>query len=367
MSSGGNGGKQTKKVTSSSSKKAVSFAPPPPPTKRKRSDSDDDSAPDADDQYHQVASARRERRLHKNDDDDDDDAVESTIIDTQTSLQAEEGVEIEPFHMKHEETDGSGYFEGDTYVFRSNIDDGGEADAWLDGIDSVQPVQHRRQPKPTAAATSHRNLDGWSTEELVQTILPHLSSSSTSSTETILQAISRYSHLSKSASTDRAKNLANDAFLDLTEAASALMLQGKTNIYQQTRQALVQSTQPTVAVAAAAAPAPVAKAAAARRTEGGTKVPEVLWEYKGQHDGAIHGPYTSQQMFDWTRSGYFVGASAVPIRKRQPAAATATSNDLLSDLMDDDDDDNENGNKEDDTTSTNDWQMSDTVAFDQYM
>ena len=150
MSSGGNGGKQTKKVTSSSSKKAVSFAPPPPPTKRKRSDSDDDSAPDADDQYHQVASARRERRLHKND--DDDDAVESTVIDTQTSLQAEEGVEIEPFHMKHEETDGSGYFEGDTYVFRSNIDDGGEADAWLDGIDSVQPVQHRRQPKPTAPA-----------------------------------------------------------------------------------------------------------------------------------------------------------------------------------------------------------------------
>merc|ERR1711971_201259 len=42
---------------------------------------------------------------------------------------------------------------------------------------------------------------------------------------------------------------------------------------------------------------------------------QVLWEYKGNEDGTIHGPYTSQQMMEWTACGYFVGESAVDIRK----------------------------------------------------
>ena len=34
---------------------------------------------------------------------------------------------------------------------------------------------------------------------------------------------------------------------------------------------------------------------------------QVMWEYRGNEDGAIHGPYTSKQMMEWTSCGYFVG------------------------------------------------------------
>ena len=42
-----------------------------------------------------------------------------TQIDDSTSL-ATDGIQIEPFHMKREESDGAGYFDGDTYVWRKH-------------------------------------------------------------------------------------------------------------------------------------------------------------------------------------------------------------------------------------------------------
>ncbi|KAL7524806.1 hypothetical protein ACHAWF_003395, partial [Thalassiosira exigua] len=85
---------------------------------------------------------------------------------------------------------------------------------------------------------------------------------------------------------------------------------------------------------------------------------EVTWEYKGNEDGAIHGPYTSRQMLEWTSCGYFVGEGAVDIRRVRdiPSAgkeveqkddgdAKVDVDDLMADLMDDDDD--EAGSKKD--------------------
>ena len=36
-------------------------------------------------------------------------------------------------------------------------------------------------------------------------------------------------------------------------------------------------------------------------------LPEVTWEYKGNEDSAIHGLYTSQEIYKWTSCGYLVG------------------------------------------------------------
>jgi hypothetical protein len=65
-----------------------------------------------------------------------------------------------------------------------------------------------------------------------------------------------------------------------------------------------------------------------------------MWEYKGNQDHQIHGPYTTQEMVGWTQAGYFIGTQAVQIRTvaigQAPKASMA--DELLSDLMDDDDD-----------------------------
>lgn len=46
---------------------------------------------------------------------------------------------------------------------------------------------------------------------------------------------------------------------------------------------------------------------------------EIMWEYKWENKpGAdVHGPFTSQQMLDWTGDGYF--ADGVYVRKTNSA------------------------------------------------
>ena len=59
-----------------------------------------------------------------------------------------------------------------------------------------------------------------------------------------------------------------------------------------------------------------ASASASTSASAGTlkKNGNVQWEYRGNQDNFIHGPYTTQQMLEWTKAGYFVGAAAVDIR-----------------------------------------------------
>mmetsp|Transcript_27863 Transcript_27863/g.50395 ORF Transcript_27863/g.50395 Transcript_27863/m.50395 type:complete len:546 (-) Transcript_27863:178-1815(-) len=105
---------------------------------------------------------------------------------------------------------------------------------------------------------------------------------------------------------------------------------------------------------------------------------EVMWEYKGNEDGAMHGPYTSRQMSDWTSCGYFVGESAVDIRRvgsngAPGKDATQKSNedvktdvdDLMADLMDDDDEGETN--TETGANAESSWMRSDRVDFSLYL
>ena len=121
---------------------------------------------------------------------------------------------------------------------------------------------------------------------------------------------------------------------------------------------------------------------------------DVMWEYKGNEDGVIHGPYTSRQMLDWTSCGYFVGDSSVDIRRvlvRDPPGVTSTPgngtidgndaeddvkadvDDLMADLLEDDDSDNADTIKEEscvtdaDTNKESSWSRSDRVDFSLYL
>lgn len=103
---------------------------------------------------------------------------------------------------------------------------------------------------------------------------------------------------------------------------------------------------------------------------------EVTWEYKGNEDGIIHGPYTSRQMLEWITCGYFIGESAVDIRRVGSASvsnkskdgddAKADVDDLMADLLDDDDDD-EVAPKKNASSTTSCWMRSDEVDFSSYL
>jgi CD2 antigen cytoplasmic tail-binding protein 2 len=105
---------------------------------------------------------------------------------------------------------------------------------------------------------------------------------------------------------------------------------------------------------------------------------EVMWEYKGNEDGAIHGPYTSRQMMEWTSCGYFVGESAVDIRRvgslsselgksEKKAEATTTSRTDVDDLMADLDSDGEDDDEAETVNAESSWMKSDRVDFSLYL
>eukprot|EP00977_Amphora_coffeiformis_P014227 scaffold3939_cov166-Amphora_coffeaeformis.AAC.16 len=336
----------------------------------------DDFVPDTDDQdipsESQTLRAKRERRLKQahDDDQDDDENDTSTRIDYNTSLAAE-GIEIEPFHMRQESSDGTGYFDGDTYVFRKR-DAGEEPDAWLDSIEGKEDEMIEASTAKANAKnyggyddddsdagndTPGSKMDTWTEDELYAQIIPFVSDS-----ETVMQAIARYGNLLKRGKKEETETtLAKKALNDLTEASSALMMRGQHDIYQKTRQNLSQFLS-------------VKEQAKDKIDDTGVAIeetPVVQWEYQGSQDGQVHGPYTTQQMQGWIQQGYFVGASAVMIRSiRQEDVKVEMKDDLLSDLLDDDDeeDGDKGASKKPPATKVvlGDWQKSDQVDFLKY-
>jgi len=113
----------------------------------------------------------------------------------------------------------------------------------------------------------------------------------------------------------------------------------------------------------------------------------VLWEYRGNQDHSIHGPYTTNQMLDWIKAGYFIGATAVDVRIVRPSEATNGNSvaeevvmqgkgkpevvdDLLGDLEDSDDEaeaDDEKGSDTQNNAASQNWQRSDEVDFSSYL
>jgi CD2 antigen cytoplasmic tail-binding protein 2 len=329
----------------------------------------------------QLIEAKRQRRQKRVFGRGEDD---TTHIDNETSLAAE-GVKIEPFHMRDEENDGMGYFDGDTYIFRKQAaDDDGEPDAWADSLrdeDGNPTTDLARDTVPTVVSSSsgrkssQENLDDWTKEQLYGRILPLVSD-----TETVAKAIRRYGQIvkqqrkqtggggkkkkyqSSSAKDDGGgdkdededdNNLAKSCLDDLTGAANALLLQGDVDIYDTTRADILRmfpsSTSSSIGQNGGTTTNTTSISSPSNNKQ------KVQWEYMGNQDNQLHGPFTTQQMLDWVSSGYFVGPQRVKIRtiseeeeppqeKKRPELST--EEDLLADLMDDDDDDDEKQKEE---------------------
>jgi hypothetical protein len=337
---------------------------------------------------HELLRAKRERRTKQrsqgseyddNDDPDDGDIYGDMRIDNRTSL-ASEGIEVEPFHMDNERTDGSGYFDGDTYVFRKAPNDASEEpDAWLEGLDEetkddgtsasrrsrtadMMREVERRQEK---AKQEEERMDEWSEKDLYAKVFSNLGDDN----ETVMQALVRLGNLfqvkkgskdetDSSAAMLTSRQYAQTAFNHLTEAANALLLKGKIDIYQMKRSDL-QTILP----------------AATNSTDNATAA-SVKWEYRGNQDGAIHGLYSTQEMLAWVQAGYFVGPTAVLVRTVQPPVETVVEksikDDLMSDLMEDDGEEetaqaSSGKNSSSKEPMRGEWILSDAVDFKTYL
>lgn len=352
---------------------------------------------------------RTKRRSHAAADDDatataDDDA---TRIDHRTSLAAE-GVPVEPFHMDQERSDGTGYFDGDTYVFRRRRDgDDEEPDAWLDGLDNAaaggagengpmdvktKQRQQRRRAQDDEEDTEDDGdddgkskqspMDTWTERDLYAQLWAHLAAATD---ETVTAALVRCGTVLQPpppkkprrgigavpvataaavAVSPEHRKAAQDSLNALTEAANALLLRGEMDVYQMRRS--------EIAALLALPAAPGVVVVPRRDDDQGS----VAWEYRGNQDGAIHGPYSSAEMLGWTRAGYFVGPAAVRVRTVQKAAPASTEvslqEDLLSDLMDDgDDDDRVKSSSSEDIQPQGlvrgEWMVSDQIDFNKYV
>lgn len=300
-------------------------------------------------------------------------AQEPTNINDTTSL-ATEGVEIEPFHMRNERSDGTGYFDGDTYVFRKRTDNE-EPDAWLESLEDGAKADSKAgkssffKDNSSDSDNETAKVESRSKEEWYAVIVPLLGKG----TETIMQAVVRYGQLlkrqplkknrknkanasSKQEAASSENNTQSESFKlaqaslnQLTEAANALLGMGDADIYQKTKDDL-QKLLP--------------KKEEAKEAAAAGSSSKVTWEYKGLQDGQIHGPYTGEQMKAWVGAGYFVGAQAVQIRSiREKEKSTA--DDLLSDLMDDDDDDEDKADSSKEIEYVRgEWQSSDKADYD---
>lgn len=62
----------------------------------------------------------------------------------------------------------------------------------------------------------------------------------------------------------------------------------------------------------------------------------ILWEYRMREapETEVHGPFTSTMMFSWTRQGYFVGETAVWVRRVRRLGAAGSGAWTLSDEVD---------------------------------
>jgi CD2 antigen cytoplasmic tail-binding protein 2 len=324
----------------------------------------DDEDPDEDldvPSEKELLEAKRKRRQNRAGLDDDG----KTNIDDRTSLAAE-GIPIEPFHMKNEESDGTGFFDGDTYVFRKyNVEEGeeDEPDAWLDRLrdDAAEgrKTEYKVPEGKPKKEEPRQSMDDLSKEQLYYTLVPLMNDD-----ETVSQALIRYGRLIKNGKGPKegalapaltsSQSTAKACLNDLTGAANALLLRGEVMIYQLTKLE-IQSHLPNSQFHSERSK----KRLVERR-------PPAEWEYRGNQDGALHGPYTTEQMIAWTKAGYFVGAQRVQIRTiSEEPKQLSTQDELLNDLMNDDDKDDVA--KEETEIVKGDWQWSNEVDFDAYL
>lgn len=287
---------------------------------------------------------------------------------------------IEPFNMNAEREDGEGYFDGETYVFRRNRDDG-EEDAWLDNLndektsytDGMSSFSLRKNDN-NETSTQDDNL---AKDEIYLQIIEMLGNDN----ETVIQALGRYGNIIKREKRNKDdpsshSSSAKRALDRLTELSNVMMMKFEENmIYEKSKKDIIESMNSTMTSSSKKRGGYFESGDSRngegtdikkRKIENENATKPIMWAYKGNQDNQIHGPYTSKQMLDWINAGYFVGSMAVDVYKVDAHDSKSESNkkevdDLLDDLEDSDDD---SPSKEEKNIE---WMRSDQIDFKSYI
>jgi len=262
---------------------------------------------------------------------DDDEEEQSMLKGPVLGEEKETDEGLEAFNLNAERKN-DGYFDAaGNFVWRSNAR---EPDAWLASVDEAEVEKgigeaSRRRRKKRREPTKARDLGA-----LATLMRPR---------ETLADALRRLGRLLPKSEAD---------FAEVTTIADALVKSGRVDCYDEIRENLAPEDP--------------------RR-----------WEYRGQADGQVHGPFSTLQIIDWRRQGFFTGTSAVPMRLKaqttqQPPSRrrleTRNKNnnllrddDLRRDLDDLDDDDEGNSSpflkRQRTTTEEAPWTNSDDIDF----
>lgn len=200
----------------------------------------------------------------------------------------EVGEVLEPFNMKNERDQGNIDSSGNFTYFKREQ---GEVDAWVDsmneaamekGIGEAADARRKQEEARKRREEEEAKIEKKSVIELKRELVSLMDEG-----ETVAQAMRRYG--GKIAGNKNKKPVPvtkeNRKIIErLTEIADQLLSQDTTlgGIYDMSREAVESST--------------------------------VLWEYKG-HDGVTQGPFTSLQISEWKKQGFFTGSTAVMMRK----------------------------------------------------
>jgi len=309
--------------------------------------------------YAAESSKPTRQRTHAKEDDDDDDGEEDVDVNYSLLYAADKStstVPVEAFNLNEERSSGEGYFEGDMYVFRRRKDDE-EEDAWLQSLNDQPQISSATKD---GDAESSEDSDDESADrpeadkilgkaKVIREILPLLRTPK----ETVSDAMRRYGHISaqqaKINKLDNGDN-ARQCLQKLTKLANQLvMIHFENDVYDKSAEELQLWHQ----VLTAGTPS--------------NKSP-TQWEYYGQ-DNNIHGPFSTEQMLQWTKQGYFIGECAVRMRivrkdATQEEMKAAAVHDLMADL---EESDNEDSGATDRQENANEWMMSDKIDFLTYL
>jgi len=255
--------------------------------------------------------------------------VENKMFDGQekATIDFDGDIKITAFNMEEEMQDGHFDKEG-TFIFKKDKEM--VKDSWLDNIDWVKIKENEQKNEETAkgladSSDSEDDDEGPKpdTKDLYTKMLEMMKPG-----ENILKCIKRLGggNSSKNNKRDKRKlDAEQQAVLDrMIGYANEILSSGDMDIYQRTYEQLKFALAPKKAADMDMFADEETTASTSKdkpSTSSGTKAQEdddqnVSWEFKWEDkdDAQIYGPYSSQDMLEWTQSGYF--GDGVLVRKR---------------------------------------------------
>lgn len=220
-------------------------------------------------------------------------------------IRREQDVTITPFNMNDELEEGHIDKEG-MYIFKKQVDQ--VTDHWLDNIDSVQlkePVPRQsREDVPTNEPEKLSTNDCY--RKMIELVLPG---------ETVKKAIQRLGRKGKKSLKNKPTDLSEterleqendrEKMLELISVADQVLDAGDMDIYERTFEQLNFRLKEAEELSKGT------DDMFADPEKEGTQVPIdsiVMWllKWEDKDDAEVHGPFTNDQMIQWSGGGYFV-------------------------------------------------------------